>query len=150
LGQIWKEIGLKDLVGQQSFSRTQSHFFKPGAGKWRQYLDVRHAKIAEEEGLAEQMVAFGYAFDLRQFALVSDAAPAPAFSTAEIASMQAGDWPYFLFGTPASFASDGVIQDVLPCTGMKFVTNDVGFAEALRELDGGVLPIYYASGSPLQ
>lgn len=148
LGQIWADIGLKELVGQQAFNRTQSHCFRPGAGKWREYLDVRHASIAAEEGLPGQMAAFGYAFDHGEFRPVSGSA-SQVLPSDEIALMQAGDWPYFLFDAPVFFNSNSVIQGVLPSTGMKYVTNDNDFANALCVLDADSLPSYYASGSPL-
>jgi hypothetical protein len=145
LGQIWQAIGLKELVGQQSFNRTQSHFFRPGTGKWREYLDERHAEIAAEEGLTAQMFTFGYAFDPSQFIPAHDTVP-HALSSEETASMQVGDWPHFLFGAPVFFSCEAVIQGVLPISGIEYATNDSGFASALRELDGDKLLFYGTSG----
>lgn len=149
---IWDELGLKPLAGHGVASKASTHFFRPGAGKWREYLDTRHAHIALEEGLVTQVENFGYEFTLDQFPLPSPARVSmPEIASHEITSLQVSDdFSHFLFDAPPFFSSDRTILGKLPRSGLKFVTNDASFSDALHELDDGDLSVYSASGKPLQ
>ncbi|MFA5166920.1 MAG: sulfotransferase domain-containing protein [Candidatus Omnitrophota bacterium] len=142
---IWSEVGMKPLASLKAFHRTQNHFFRPGAGKWIQYLDIRHATIVEESGLRKQMEVLGYRFDSHQFRTSFE--NEPPLTEREIEQVQPRDFFHFLFGLPPYFSAQSLIQGRLSNSGINYVSNSKEFAEIVRQLDEKHLADYQASAS---
>jgi hypothetical protein len=50
------------IIGKKSLGAVESgHYYRPGSGKWREFLDARHYSILQDTGVLDLMNDFGYA-----------------------------------------------------------------------------------------
>lgn len=93
---LWDEIGFRplDTVGD-------AHLWRPGAGKWREFLSGSHREILESLGYEELLEDFGYAPDLPDGA---DTATMLSPRDIEKFALPIADFRYgFFYGKPAVF-----------------------------------------------
>lgn len=142
-GALWDEVWLKELVPAQAFNRTQRHYYQPGVGKWIRDLDVRHARIIEEEGLKHRMLDIGYSWEHDRFKTVYETEP--PLREGEIKQAQTGDFFHFLFGAPRCFDAGSLYQARLAQSSINYLTNTEGFARAIESMDAECLADYQAT-----
>lgn len=144
---IWDEIGMRPLVSDQAFNRTNTHFFKPGYGKWMTHLTRDHAEIIEAEDLVRRIREWGYTYDA---AVLMDNPPAPERPLTEDEALigQPNDFFHFLFHAEPFFLADKMQRLMLTTSGLNCITNDPAFARSLMEM-GARLADMQAAGAAI-
>ncbi|MBT5420393.1 MAG: hypothetical protein HOK80_05840 [Candidatus Cloacimonetes bacterium] len=55
---IWSKLAFKPL------SKSRSHYFQPGKGKWKRYLSSEHLKILQQSGFEKLFAKLGYHYNI--------------------------------------------------------------------------------------
>jgi len=98
---LWEQVGHRPLKA------NPAHFFRPGAEKWRQYLDDRHASTLREIGWPALFDELGYSFPSR-FSRVRAAGSRPSGRSRR--ELAIGDeMNHCMFGTPLRFRDTSII-----------------------------------------
>ncbi|MEM7166609.1 MAG: hypothetical protein AAF581_14170 [Planctomycetota bacterium] len=121
---LWDEVGFRPL------RQNSAHLFRPGSGKWREYLDRSHLAALAATGLDHVTRELGYEWptDLRHSVGSTGA------TTARLEfDLAVGDaMNHLMFATPVAFTDDAI--EFLPLAGHGANTRAIVSGAPLRDL----------------
>ncbi|MBF8273955.1 MAG: Sulfotransferase [Magnetococcales bacterium] len=130
LESIWKRFINKPLA------TFKAHYFRPGEGKWRTYLDRGHMEILKKLGYPEMLAALGYAVDFET--AVTTTPPPPGNPDESMKLLLAIRDAVFnmQFQTRSSRCHPDILnlQTTQPFEGLQFATNRVTFGSRFLKI----------------
>lgn len=124
---MWSAIGFRPL------RKNSAHLFRPGTGKWREYIDRPHLAVLEAIGLQHLTRELGYEWpdDVKR-SLSTPAPPASVEAAVRLAfDLAVGDaMNERMFGTEVAF-DDGAVQRIEGPDGVRAVVTPA-FSDALQ------------------